>query len=340
MPWPDATWFLPPAPTALKNLQAFGSGFLDLRLPWCTLAQVGSEPGYLTRLGPITPTQASYLARLAAADRAVEWRVVITNSADRLIAVTRIRSGRSPTDPARASPVTPSSLLRRVTVIVSTAELTADGLSADAVSAGDHGTAGLSTDGLSTDGLSVSGFSADGFSAGGLSAGGLSAGGLSADDLSADDLSAGGLSTGVRGDPRPDGKIATILAAIITAARNAAAEAAERAAADTAAGGCAHTQASQAYQVPVRLREFVNLRDLTCRFPTCRQPAWHCDADHTRPYDQGGLTCLCNLGPLCRFHHQLKQHPRWHLDQSAPGNFIWTTPTGRSYRIQPDPQAA
>jgi hypothetical protein len=88
------------------------------------------------------------------------------------------------------------------------------------------------------------------------------------------------------------------------------------------------------------LREFVNARDLTCTFPTCRQPAWRCDTDHTQPFDQGGPTCCCNLGPLCRHHHQLKQHPRWHLDQPAPGTFIWTTPDGRTYRTTPDLHAA
>jgi hypothetical protein len=47
-----------------------------------------------------------------------------------------------------------------------------------------------------------------------------------------------------------------------------------------------------------------------------------------------------NHSLLCRFHHQLKQHPRWRLDQPAPGTFTWTTPTGRTYRIEPDQQAA
>ena len=272
MPWPDATPCLPPAPAALHNLQPAGSGFLDLRLPWLTLTQGGHEPGYLTRLGPITPAQASYLALLAAADPVVEWRVVVTDHVGRAIAVTRIRSGRIATGSARASPDRPSSLLRRVTVIIS------------------------------------------------------------ADELSTLDGCCG----------RIDSNLANVAAAIITAARQAAGRAAERAAADAAAGagGCAHTQASQAYQVPARLREFINLRDLTCRFPTCRQPAARCDIDHTRPHDQDGPTCTCNLGALCRFHHQLKQHRQWRLDQPAPGTFTWTTPTGRSYHVQPDPQAA
>ncbi len=96
MPWPDATPFLPPGPAALKNLQPAGSGFLDLRLHWLTLTRGGPEPGYLTRLGPITPAQASYLALLAAADPAAEWRAVVTDPDGRVIAVTRIRTRRAP----------------------------------------------------------------------------------------------------------------------------------------------------------------------------------------------------------------------------------------------------
>ena len=123
VPWPDATSFLPPGPAALKNLQPAGSGFLDLRLHWLTLTHGGPEPGYLTRLGPVTPAQASYLALLAAADPAVEWRAVVTDPDGRVIAVTRIRTRRAPAGPARASPSGPSSLLRRVTVIISTDQL-------------------------------------------------------------------------------------------------------------------------------------------------------------------------------------------------------------------------
>ncbi len=275
--WPEATPFIPPGPAALRNLPPVGSGFLDLRLPWATLSNGGPEPGYLTRLGPITPAQASYLARLAASDPAVDWRIVLTDDTGRAIAVTRIRRGRSPTRPARAGPASnppgdsDSSLVRRVTVIVATAEL--------AVASGCG--------------------------------------------------------------PQADGQLAMLAPAIIAAARQAASQAADRTAADAAAaGGCAHTQVSQAYQVPARLREYVNLRDLTCRFPTCRQPAWRCDCDHSQPYDEGGPTCCCNLGALCRYHHKLKQHPLWRLDQPTPGHFTWTTSAGRTYTIQPDTQAA
>ena len=104
MPWPEATPIVPPGPTALKNLQPVGSGFLDLRLPWLTLIHGGREPGYLTRLGPITPAQACYLALLAASDPAVEWRIVITDSSGRAIGVTRVRPGRVRAGPGSGQP--------------------------------------------------------------------------------------------------------------------------------------------------------------------------------------------------------------------------------------------
>jgi len=145
--------------------------------------------------------------------------------------------------------------------------------------------------------------------------------------------------------PAPDGPAADraatdlpeILAGVLRAAERAVQRADEHAAADAAtAGGCAHHDASSAYRPSARLWEYVTARDLTCRFPTCRQPAWRCDLDHTTPYDKGGRTCRCNLGGLCRFHHQLKQHLRWHLAQFMPGTFTWTTPAGRTYTAEPD----
>jgi hypothetical protein len=77
-------------------------------------------------------------------------------------------------------------------------------------------------------------------------------------------------------------------------------------------------------------------RDVTCRNPACRQPAWRADLDHTIAYDQDGRTCRCNLGGACRRDHQLKQHPRWKLEQTKPGVFTWTTPAGRTYTVGPD----
>ncbi len=129
---------------------------------------------------------------------------------------------------------------------------------------------------------------------------------------------------------------AKILLLALQAAGRAANHARAAIAADAAAGGCAHTAATAAYRPPPRLKEYIAARDLTCRFPRCRQPAWRGDLDHTIPYDNGGLTCHCNLGGLCRTHHILKHHPGWNLRQTAPGTFTWTTPAGRTHTANPD----
>ena len=139
--------------------------------------------------------------------------------------------------------------------------------------------------------------------------------------------------SGARSGPDPpDG----ILSRALQAAATAAARARAAIAADAAAGGCAHTAATAGYRPPPRLREYIAARDLTCRFPRCRQPAWRGDLDHTIPHDNGGLTCHCNLGGLCRTHHILKHHPGWNLRQTTPGTFTWTTPAGRTHTSTPD----
>jgi hypothetical protein len=126
-----------------------------------------------------------------------------------------------------------------------------------------------------------------------------------------------------------------IIAAALRTAERALQRALIQAKADTAVGGCAHTAASDAYRPPPRLREYVIARDLTCRNPVCGQPASRADLDHTIPWEQGGPTCICNLGGTCRRDHQLKQHPRWKLTQIKPGWFEWTAPSGRTYTTQP-----
>ena len=123
---------------------------------------------------------------------------------------------------------------------------------------------------------------------------------------------------------------------ILRAANRAAARARALAERDAEAGGCAHTTASAAYRPPPRIREHIAARDKTCRFGPCGQPAWRTDLDHTIPWHQGGRTCPCNLDGCCRTHHLIKHLPGWHLDQTSPGYFTWTTPAGRSYLVQPD----
>ncbi len=87
----------------------------------------------------------------------------------------------------------------------------------------------------------------------------------------------------------------------------------------------------EAYEVPERLAEQTELRDLSCVFPWCTRPARRCDHDHAIPYDAGGTTCSCNIAPLCRRHHRLKTHSAWDYTVLEPGSFAWTSPHGYHY---------
>jgi hypothetical protein len=97
-------------------------------------------------------------------------------------------------------------------------------------------------------------------------------------------------------------------------------------------GPCSHAHQSTGYVPPARLRHLVVTRQRRCSFPGCRRSAVRCDLDHTVPFHHGGLTCECNLAPLCRRHHRAKQTPGWHLTQSQPGIMTWQLPSGRKYQ--------
>jgi hypothetical protein len=135
-------------------------------------------------------------------------------------------------------------------------------------------------------------------------------------------------------DPHADSWLSV---ALLRAAQRAAARARATHATNRAAGGCAHPGATGVYRPPPRLREFVVARDGTCTFPTCGQPAWRADLDHTIPWHHGGPTCACNLSARCRTHHKIKQLPGWKLDQHQPGHMTWRLPSGRSYETVGDP---
>jgi hypothetical protein len=100
---------------------------------------------------------------------------------------------------------------------------------------------------------------------------------------------------------------------------------------------CLHIRRSTGYKPSRSLRHLVVLRQRRCSFPGCRRPAGRSDLDHTTPFDQGGLTCECNLAPLCRRHHQAKQAHGWSLTQPEPGRMIWRLPHERSYETGSEP---
>lgn len=98
-----------------------------------------------------------------------------------------------------------------------------------------------------------------------------------------------------------------------------------------AAADCGHERASSRYRPPPSLWHLIQIRHQRCTFAGCRMPAARCDGDHTMAYADGGRTCECNLGPLCRHHHRVKHAEGWRLEQPEPGVLAWVTPAGWKY---------
>jgi hypothetical protein len=105
-------------------------------------------------------------------------------------------------------------------------------------------------------------------------------------------------------------------------------------------GPCDHAGAERSYRPSRKLQHLVNCRNTRCTAPGCSQAAARCDLDHTQAWHRGGITCECNIAPLCRHHHKCKQSDGWKLEQPSPGILVWTTPAGRHYVTQPSVYAA
>ncbi|OYC97637.1 HNH endonuclease [Microbacterium sp. Yaish 1] len=91
------------------------------------------------------------------------------------------------------------------------------------------------------------------------------------------------------------------------------------------------------YRPTSAMIRLLRARDRHCRFPGCRQPAIRCELDHTIAASDGGGTHVCNLANLCKRHHDVKHHTRWHVQQLPGGRLVWTSPTGRIYREDAPP---
>ena len=90
----------------------------------------------------------------------------------------------------------------------------------------------------------------------------------------------------------------------------------------------------QTYRPPKSLRQYVKMRDNTCRAPGCVRNARYCDLDHIKSWDSGGNTRKDNLASLCRTHHLLKTHGDWQYEITPEGKARWTLP-GQVYVERP-----
>jgi hypothetical protein len=88
------------------------------------------------------------------------------------------------------------------------------------------------------------------------------------------------------------------------------------------------------YRAPAWLYDYVESRDVTCRWPGCRTNARRCDKDHSTPFPRG-CTCKENLICLCRYHHFLKTHGDWTVLLLPDGTYHVTSPTGETYTTTP-----
>jgi hypothetical protein len=89
-----------------------------------------------------------------------------------------------------------------------------------------------------------------------------------------------------------------------------------------------------AYRPTERQKRLLRARSPRCEWPGCgrrasRALAAGCDLDHDLAWPYGP-TCACNLGPLCRRHHRIKQLG-WIKQRRPDGSIRWTSPTGRSW---------
>ncbi len=290
----------------------------ELNASWRTLAGWWDEPGQLTRMGAITAAVARQLAQAAAADPTCLWRVVVTDAQGQVMAVTRLHW---PGRPHRKSGHPPGS---------------------DA----DPPPTGARPQGPGVPGPGVPGPGVPGPSVPGPSV-------LGRITVTVPVTLLDEPPPATQAGSNASAELAAALRAILAAAATAAREVGpadgdhgigDHANSDNADGGpgvpCTHANAASGYRIPDRMRDLIEVRDQDCGFPICRRPASRCDLDHTVPYDQGGLTCPCNISGGCRHDHRMKGSTAWRLRQPRPGTLIWTAPSGLSWTVTPQPHVA
>ena len=300
----------------------------ELTVSWRTLASWWEEPGQLSRMGAITAGVARELARAAAADPTCAWRVVVTDAGGQVIAVTRMRwpDRRRPDRWQRKSGHPPESGTQPPR--------------ADARQPGP----GVPGPGVPGPGVPGPGVPGPGVPGPGVPGPGRNDPGvlgritvtvpvmLLREPLP-NNLSAPSKTPGSSESPSLISALQRILSAAAAAVREVGSDGDHD-------SRCAHANAAAGYRIPDRMRDLIEVRDQVCGFPICRRPASRCDLDHTVPYDQGGLTCPCNISGGCRHDHRMKGSTAWRLRQPRPGTLTWTAPSGLSWTVTPEPHAA
>jgi hypothetical protein len=258
-------------------------GRVTLTVPWQTLVGMSAEPGIVCWLGPVTPQVSRQIAEAGADDPRAEWRVIVTSSSGEFICVARIRRPRrsragSP-DAAAGESCAPGrsvGLIDRVTVTVPADLLDRSPQLAIGVPGEDAARKKTARrDTVQSDAAQRA---------------------PRREDAAHEDAAREGFRDWAEIGP---GRLAGMLKAALVTARRAHARAvtgpAHRAG---SSGTCSHADHEPQYRPSTRLRATILARDQTCRFPGCRQPAWHSDLDHSMSYHLGGPTCSCNLGPI------------------------------------------
>ncbi len=313
MPWPGGAT----GTGGATGKRRFGRS--ELTVSWRTLAGWWDEPGQLSRMGAITAGVARELARAAAADPTCAWRVVVTGAGGQVIAVTRVRW------PARRWPA------RRWP-------------------GGWQRTSGHPPEPGTPPG---SGTQPPGAGARQPGPGVNEPGVLGRITLT---VPVTLLRARLPSDLSASGESPDLISALQWVLRAAAAVVPEVGSADDGHAAsdhapshdgasdhdppCTHPSAVPGYRIPERMRDLIEVRDQVCGFPICRRPASRCDLDHTVPYDQGGLTCPCNISAGCRHDHRMKGSTAWRLRQPWPGTLIWTAPSGLCWTVTPEPHVA
>jgi hypothetical protein len=78
-------------------------------------------------------------------------------------------------------------------------------------------------------------------------------------------------------------------------------------------------------------------RDRCCRFPGCRNAVFT-EPHHLDWWIRGGMTDLCNLALLCKFHHDLVHSKGWTVSGDANAEIVFVGPNGRALTSRPSPR--